>query len=113
MTTRFKNKLNLNKPLQINNKHFPIKFADSSHCEEQLALGSAMCFSMTIPADIESLDIESAQLWVYKQPHITDTNVNFLISEVQTWKSSRVVKPFAIQDTNATGNLNNDTICHF
>lgn len=58
---------------------------------------------MTIPSDIESLDIESAQLWVYKQPHIINTNVNFLISEVKKWKSSRVVKPFAIQDTNATG----------
>lgn len=65
-----------------------------------------MCFSIQIPKDIEYQDVESAQLWVYKQPHLMDmANVNFIIGEVETWTSKRVIRPFAIQETNVTGNF--------
>lgn len=64
-----------------------------------------MCFSLEIPADIDYQDVESAELWVYKQPHIMDKNVNFLVGEIDTWRSQRLLKPFAIQETNDTGKL--------
>lgn len=62
-----------------------------------------MCFRFSIPADIERHAIESAELWVYKQPHISDTNVAFIVGEVQTWNRNRLVKPIAIQESNNTG----------
>lgn len=68
-----------------------------------MAVGSSMCFRFSIPADIERQSIESAELWVYKQPHISDTNVAFVIGEVQTWNKNRLVKPIAIQESNNTG----------
>lgn len=47
-----------------------------------------MCFSIQIPADIDHNDVESAELWVYKEPHVMDTNKHsFLIAEVETWDS--------------------------
>lgn len=62
-----------------------------------------MCFRFSIPADIERTAIESAELWVYKQPHISQSNVVFLVNEVQTWNNNRLVKPIAIEETNNTG----------
>lgn len=81
-----------------------IIISDSETCQEAEILGSSMCFSMQIPADIEHEDVESAELWVYKQPHIMNQSVDFLIGEIDTWKAKRVLRPFAIQDTNDTGN---------
>lgn len=64
-----------------------------------------MCFSVQLPADIDYLDIDSAELWVYKQPHIMNMDKHsFLIGELETWDSKRVIKPFAIHETNVTGN---------
>lgn len=76
---------------------------DADQCNNSLAFGSSMCFRFSIPADIEHLAIESAQLWVYKQPHISDANVNFVVGEVETWHKNRMVKPIAIQDSNNSG----------
>lgn len=64
-----------------------------------------MCFTFDIPADIEPEDVENAELWVYKQPHILNTGKHsFLVSEVVNWNSKSIIKPFAIQATNDTGN---------
>lgn len=50
-----------------------------------------MCFSIQIPADIDHNDVESAELWVYKEPHVMDTNKHsFLIGEVETWDSKGI-----------------------
>lgn len=63
-------------------------FADSEHCRDLDEIGSSMCFSIQIPADIDHNDVESAELWVYKEPHVMDTNKHsFLIGEVETWDS--------------------------
>ena len=62
-----------------------------------------MCFTIQIPADIDYLDVESAELWVYKQAHIMDMNINFNVGEVQTWEKKHFIKPIAIQETNDTG----------
>ncbi|KAJ6643812.1 Inhibin beta B chain [Pseudolycoriella hygida] len=61
---------------------------DSEHCRDLDEIGSSMCFSIQIPADIDHNDVESAELWVYKEPHVMDTNKHsFLIGEVETWDS--------------------------
>lgn len=78
---------------------------DSEHCRDLDEIGSSMCFSIQIPADIDHNDVESAELWVYKEPHVMDTNKHsFLIGEVETWDSKDIYtqKPFAIQETNVT-----------
>lgn len=68
-------------------------------------VGSFMCFTLRIPAEIEYEDVESAELWVYKQPHIINTGKHsFLVSEIENWDTKSIMKPFAIQDTNDTGN---------
>lgn len=65
-----------------------VLFADSEHCRDLDEIGSSMCFSIQIPADIDHNDVESAELWVYKEPHVMDTNKHsFLIGEVETWDS--------------------------
>lgn len=67
---------------------FTVYFADSEHCRDLDEIGSSMCFSIQIPADIDHNDVESAELWVYKEPHVMDTNKHsFLIGEVETWDS--------------------------
>lgn len=68
--------------------------------------GSSMCFTLHIPADIDHRDMESAELWVYKQPHIMNANKHsFVVNEIEHWDTKSVMKPFAIQDTNVTGNF--------
>lgn len=63
-----------------------------------------MCFSVKIPGDIDYRDIDSAELWVYKQPHLMDSmdKHSFLIGEIEKWDAKRVIKPFAIHETNVT-----------
>lgn len=78
---------------------------DNEHCRGMENVGSFMCFTLRIPAEIEYEDVESAELWVYKQPHIINTGKHsFLVSEIENWDTKSIMKPFAIQDTNDTGN---------
>lgn len=81
-------------------------FADSEQCKLiGDDLGSSMCFTLQIPADIDYRDVESAELWVYKQPHIMNANKHsFVVNEIEHWDTKSLMKPFAIQDTNVTGN---------
>lgn len=52
-------------------------------------------------------DVESAELWVYKQPHIMNAEKHsFVVNEIEHWDTKYLMKPFAIQDTNVTGNYN-------
>lgn len=66
--------------------------------------GSSMCFSVKIPGDIDYRDVDSAELWVYKQPHLMNNyeKHSFLIGEIEKWDSKRIMKPFAIHETNIT-----------
>lgn len=63
-----------------------------------------MCFTFQIPADIDYRDIDAAELWVYRQ---SDPNANeaqsFLISEIESWDSKKINKPFAIHYANSSG----------
>lgn len=82
-----------------------MSFADSEQCQLIGDLGSSMCFTLQIPADIDYRDVESAELWVYKQPHIMNANKHsFVVNEIEHWDTRHLMKPFAIQDTNGTGN---------
>lgn len=66
-----------------------------------------MCFSIQIPADIDYRDLDSAELWVYKQPHLMNADKHsFVVNEIEHWDTKYLMKPFAIQDTNVTGNYN-------
>lgn len=63
-----------------------------------------MCFTFQIPADIDYNDVDAAELWVYRQP---DPNANdaqsFLVSEIESWDSKKINKPFAIHYANSSG----------
>lgn len=79
---------------------------DDKQCEHlQNNIGSSMCFSIQIPVDIEEQDVESAELWVYKQPHIMNQSAHFLIGEIYKWNETKILKTFAIQHTNDTGKI--------
>lgn len=63
-----------------------------------------MCFSVEIPNDIEYLDVESAQLWVLKQPHLLNGERHSLMfSEIEKYHNKVITRPFAIHQTNVTG----------
>lgn len=68
-----------------------------------------MCFTLQIPGDIDYRDIESAELWLYKEPHLNTRMHSFKISAVEQYDTKIISKPFAIQETNGTGKcqLNN------
>lgn len=73
-----------------------------------------MCFSIQIPDDIEDQVVESAELWVHKQPHIRKESAHLLIGEIYNWNETNTVKTFAIQHTNESGmneNINLSILC--
>lgn len=76
---------------------------DADHCLDTISVGASMCFRFAVPPDVERQTIASAELWVYKQPHISDKNITFVFGEVEMWQQNRYTKPFAIQDSNNTG----------
>lgn len=64
-----------------------------------------MCFTLQIPNDVIYNVIDSAQLWVYKQPHTTGKH-SFMVAKVAKWHPQKYEKRFAIHETNETGTLN-------
>lgn len=77
---------------------------DDEKCKGVENFGSYMCFTFEIPADIDYNDVDAAELWVYRQP---DPNANeaqsFLVSEIESWDSKKINKPFAIHYANSSG----------
>lgn len=83
-------------------------YADNEKCKEVENFGSYMCFTFEIPADIDYNDVDAAELWVYRQPDPNAANEaqSFLVSEIESWDSKKINKPFAIHYANSSGMFN-------
>lgn len=83
---------------------FSFHSIDDEKCKGVENFGSYMCFTFQIPDDMDYRDVDAAELWVYRQP---DPNANeaqsFLISEIESWGSKKINKPFAIHYANSSG----------
>ncbi|XP_031629954.1 growth/differentiation factor 8 [Contarinia nasturtii] len=77
---------------------------DNEKCKEVENFGSYMCFTFEIPADIDYNDVDAAELWVYRQPDPNAANEaqSFLVSEIESWDSKKINKPFAIHYANSS-----------
>lgn len=79
-------------------------FSDNEKCKGVENFGSYMCFTFEIPADIDYNDVDAAELWVYRQPDPTANEAqSFLVSEIESWDSKKINKPFAIHYANSSG----------
>lgn len=86
---------------------FSFFFPDNDLCKDIELAGSSMCFSAGIPNDIDYSAIKSAELWVLKQPHLRDgAKHSLMFSEIETYHKKFISKPFAIHQTNGSGNIN-------
>ena len=86
--------------MKMINKFVP--FTDTG-CKHHLYNEPTKCFSFQIPHDVDVVDVNSAQLWIYKKHDAMDEhNQTFIISDVAHWDTSRKFtkrNPIAVKET--------------